>query len=210
MLTILLVLTLSLCLCSLFIKSVKLYYTAKQKHQKEWMTVHWFIGSSYGKTGINIPRALYPLFTVFNGKFAGLTCAGIRVHIQNTQNEFLLCRMESQRRSAGVEWDLGVGGVIPYNHNSDETVREELNEETSIDNEMLGSWKLTKLKVVTPATGYHCIVYNYLLEMPGEIINELRSKDGTYESFRWIGLNDLMKLAGSVRDDPFTFLAHDF
>lgn len=192
----------------LYIKALRLYRAAKQKHRDEWIRVYWFIGSFYGKTCLVLPRALYPLFTVFNGKAMGFTCAGVRIHIQNTKKEFLLCSIEKDRQTANYLWDLGVGGVISYNHTVLGTVREELEEEISIS--MNSNTQLIELQTVTPAKGYHCIVYNYLLKLPDEFINQFISRDGTYEGFKWISMDEMMKLNGTVREDPFNYLVNDF
>ncbi|VBB18434.1 putative nudix family protein [Yasminevirus sp. GU-2018] len=198
-----------LAVCALLIKSIKLYCSAKQKHRDEWLDIYWFVNSSYGRTGITLPRALFPLLSVFVGKKIGLTCAGVRIHIKNSNDEVLLCLMAKNRRIGNVIYDLGVGGAVPYDHDIVSTAREELYEEASINEELLGGpINLSDLRVTTPADKYNCIVYNYTLRIPDDKIFYLTSKDGTYETFNWIRLDQLAKMDGTVRNDPFNFLVN--
>lgn len=180
---------------------INILYTAKPKHLHEWTDVYWFCGNKYGKTGLSVPRAFWPLFSLFSKKKFGLTFAGVRVFIKNEHNELLIGLMEANRRINNIKYDIGVGGGLITSHGIYEMIAEELYEEVGISNIPNN---IQFLKTTTPSMGYFIVIHHFIISIKSD--TNLISNDKTFEKFYWKSINDIKNNKSEYRQDPFNFI----
>jgi len=164
-------------------KAACLYDCAKEKHRNEHLQLYFFIGSRYYATGITFRRCYSPLFDIFNGLYCGFTFEGVQVLVYNNNSKILICERDDSRKTLAY-YDIGAGGMIAYPDTPDITASEELHEELGIQTQ------IKKIKTVTPAHGYTCIIHIYETYITDQ---KLVSEDGTYVDFMFYDINAIPK-----------------
>lgn len=103
-----------------------------------------------------------------------------------------------------MSFDLGAGGVIASGQNQVVNAHEELFEELGI-NVNIEVLKNIKCEVLTPSSGFCCIVHNYVLEMNSNDLEKFTSSDGTFSKFLWKSIEDIKTISDKIRSDPATY-----
>lgn len=179
----------------LFIIITKYYYEAKPKHRKEWCDVMWYIGGKHGYTGVKIPRALIKVIGWFQFSKLGLTLQGVRIIVRNNK-KLLLCKLQSG------QYDMGAGGMIKAGEKPLTTAYEELDEELGVTGD------INYMFTATPAQGFVCLMYVYVIDVSNEIV--FNSTDGTYTNWFWIDKTNWREYSDDMRNDTQKLLSDCF
>lgn len=181
---------------------VHLYVKAKLKHRKEWLRLHVFLGKYYGPTLTCVPRALLPLFRIFERRAVGLIFAGVQCIVRDTEGRYLMAKYKILKQSFHGQnnyiWDLGAAGMISSSkwcqdpiQECTQALKQEFAEELGLD--ITTSVKDLRLKrVLTPYDGINCIIYCFECILKNEFKHNIRSTDDTFVEFQWLHYDEIM------------------
>lgn len=150
------------------------WFKAKPKHRKEKLKMIAFSNEKQIPIGINIPRALCPIFAIFQGVPHGISFPGVHIFVYNELGQIAVGQRTGTRMRSWL-FDLGVAGMVTADQTIQEAALAELHEEMGIE---------SALEYLMPMRGYPCITFLYRVVISSS--TKLQSKDGTFGSIEWV------------------------
>lgn len=163
----------------LIIKIAWLMYQAKPKHRKEMLELSFCHYNSRIPLGISLPRALGPLFAIFEGRPIGFLFSAVQILVYDQYGRISFGIREPDRRKKWIG-DFGVAGMVPSKTDISQVAKDEMFEEIGLSN--IEPMFLTTLM---PQDGFPCVTHLFAIRINSKT-TALISKDGTYEKINWI------------------------